>query len=293
MDAKQRISTAAVVVNGLLMVLKVGVGLLVGSVAMISDGIHSATDMLSALLSWLTIRISGRPADRCHPYGHHKYENLAALAQGAMVLAAGVVIAREAFMRLLAPQPLAGMGWGIVVTLMSIGAHTLVCSRMLRIARQTHSPALKGNALHMLTDIGSSLAVLIGLILTHLLGWLGADAVAALLVTGLVFWGAVKLIGEAIRDLVDSGIEPTEYSYVVDTLRRHIPPLVGFHKLRTRRVGQVRYLEAHLEVDGALSVEQAHRLCTHLEKQICQRIPGSRLLFHVEPAVQKEINDIS
>jgi cation diffusion facilitator family transporter len=292
-DTKGSISTAAVVVNGILMVLKVGVGLAVGSVAMISDGIHSATDMLSALLSWLTIRISGRPADCCHPYGHQKYENLAALAQGVMVLAAGVIIGREAIMRLLAPQPLAGMGWGMVVTLVSIGAHTLVCSRMLRIARQTHSPALKGNALHMLTDIGSSLAVLIGLILTRLLGWLAADAVAALLVTGLVFWGAVKLVGEAIRDLVDSGIEPAEYRYVVDTLHRHTPPLVGYHKLRTRRVGQFRYLEAHLEVDGALSVEQAHLLCTHLEKHICQRIPGSRLLFHVEPAVQQKINDNS
>jgi cation diffusion facilitator family transporter len=267
------------------MLLKLGVGVISGSVAIISDGIHSATDLLAALAAWLSVRVSAKPADSCHPWGHGKYENLAALGQGILVLASAGVIAWHSLGRLINPIPLTVIGWGMFVTAVSIVMHSAVTWRMWKVARETESPALAGGALHMLTDISSSLAVLIGLGFARFGGILIADAIAALAVTVMIVTGAVKLIVSSSRDLVDSSLPNREQGAIEDILAGHMPPLKGFHKLRARRVGRFRYLEAHLVVDGALSVEQAHDLCDHLEEHLQEQIPNSRSLLHIEPEV--------
>lgn len=291
MEAKQRVSGQAVLANGLLCLLKVVAGLATGSVALISDAVHSATDLLAALFAWVSIRLAARPADSCHPWGHGKYENLAALVQGVLVLGSAVLIGWQAAERLQNPRELSIVHWGLAVTLTSIAVHSVVCLRMLRVARATYSPALIGSALHMLTDIGSSAAVMLGLAAVRFWDVLTADAMAALLVSGLIAAGAIRLLLGASRDLVDTSWEVSELQKVETIFRRHMPPIQGFHKLRTRRVGNLRYLEAHVLVDGGLTVEQAHGLCNHLEQHVRESLPCSRMLLHVEPGFEQEVLD--
>ena len=265
------------------MLMQLVVGLFAGSVGMISDGIHTATDLLSAMAAWLSIRVSGRPADKCHPWGHGKFENLAALGQGVLILASAGFIAWHAVGRLINPIPLVVMELGMAVTAVTVIIQIWVSLRLWRVSKETESPALAGTALHMLTDISSSAAVFIGLAAARFLGIMIADAIAAIIVTVLIFAGGIKLLITSARDLVDSSLPASEQQSIEEVFAGHMPPLKGFHKLRSRRVGRFRYLEAHLLVDGALSVEQAHALCDHLEDHLRERIPFSRSLLHVEP----------
>lgn len=269
--------------NFAIMGMQICVGLLAGSVGMISDGVHTATDLLSAIAAFFSIRISARPADKCHPWGHGKYENLAALGQGGLILISAATIGWEAVDRLRAPVPLAIMELGMLITAICIVIQVCVSWMLLRTGKKTESPALAGVALHMLTDVGSSVAVLIGLSVTRFWGIMRADAVAALTVAVLVGISGIRLLHSASRDLVDSSLPQAEREAVEGILNKHMPPLRGFHKVRTRRVGRFKYLEAHLLVDGALSVEQAHDLCDHLEEHLRDSIPCSSSLLHVEP----------
>lgn len=283
MDSKNKVSLMAILANTVIMTMQVVIGLLAGSVAMISDGIHTVTDLLSSVAAWISVRISGRPEDSCHPWGHGKFENLAALGQGILILISAGVIGWEALRKLRTPEPLEIVQVGMLVTSVAIIIQICVSWRMWRVGKATESPAVIGSALHMLTDVGSSVAVLIGLAVTHFWGILIADAVAALVVTALIAAGGIKLILTASLDLVDTSLPIAERELVEAVFNCHMPPLKGFHKLKTRRVGRFRYLEAHLVVDGALSVEQAHDLCDHLEDHLRERLPHSRTLLHVEP----------
>lgn len=180
--------------NFIIMLLQIGVGLLTGSVAMISDGIHTITDLLSTVAAWLSVRVSARPADSCHPWGHGKFENLAALGQGFLILISAVVIGWEAIKRLMVPRPLEVMEAGILVTVIAVMIQIGVSWRMWKVGKRTQSPALSGSALHMFTDVASSLAVLLGLVVTRFWGILIADALAALAVTVMIGAGGIKLI---------------------------------------------------------------------------------------------------
>ncbi|MGI6365529.1 MAG: cation diffusion facilitator family transporter [Bacillota bacterium] len=283
MDSKGKVSLLAIAANLLIMALQIAIGILAGSVAMISDGIHTVTDFMAAVGAWISVRVALRPEDACHPWGHGKYENLAALGQGVLILISAAIIGWEAVERLLAPAPLEIAGVGMAVTLVAIILQGLVSWRMWQVAKKTESLAVLGGALHMLTDVASSVAVLVGLAIAHFWGILIADAIAALAVTALIAAGGIKLIYSASLDLVDSSLPRAERESIEEIFTRHMPPLRGFHKLRTRRVGRFRYLEVHLLVDGALSVEQAHDICDHLEEHLRQTLPHSRSALHVEP----------
>ena len=156
---------------------------------------------------------------------------------------------------------------------MTIILQGLVSWRMWQVARK-RILAVLGGAAHA-ADVASSVAVLIGLAIAHFWGILIADAIAALAVTALIAAGGIKLIYSASLDLVDSSLPRAERESIEEIFTRHMPPLRGFHKLRTRRVGRFRYLEVHLLVDGALSVEQAHDICDHLEEHLRQTLPHS------------------
>lgn len=283
MESKGKVTILAMATNVLIMVMQIGIGVLAGSVAMISDGIHTVTDLMASVGAWISVGVARRPEDSRHPWGHGKFENLAALGQGGLILVSAAIIGWKAVGRLMAPQPLEIVSLGLAVTLASISLQTVVSWRMWRVGKETESPAILGGALHMLTDVASSMAVLIGLAVSHFWGILVADAIAALVVTALIAAGGIKLIYAASVDLVDSSLPGEEREAIEEIFIGHMPPLRGFHKLRTRRVGRFRYLEVHLLVDGALSVEQAHGICDHLEEHLRQRVPHSCSALHVEP----------
>lgn len=276
MESKGKVTILAMATNALIMVMQIGIGVLAGSVAMISDGIHTVTDFMVSVGAWISVRIARRPEDSRHPWGHGKFENFAALGQGGLILVSAAIISWKAVGRLMEPQPLEIVSVGIAVTLASIILQTVVSRRMWRVGKETESPAIFGGAVHMLTDVASSVAVLFGLAVSQFWGILVADAIAALVVTALIAAGGIRLIYTASKDLVDSSLPGEEREAIEAIFICHMPPLRGFHKLRTRRVGRFRYLEVHLLVDGALSVEQAHDICDHLEEHLQQRVPHSR-----------------
>jgi len=292
---RQKIGVAllSVVSNSSLVGLKIIVGLAIGSVAVISEAIHSGVDLLAALIALFAVRTSGKPADQGHPYGHGKFENVSGTVEALLIFVAAGWIIWEAVHRLLRAQPLEAPGWGIAVMALSAAVNVAVSSLLFKVGRETDSPALQADAWHLRTDVWTSLGVLGGLGAIALgqalfsvdLHWL--DAVAAIAVALLIVRAAWRLTQRAGRDLLDVSLPPEEDQWIREYLRNEAGPAYGYHHLRTRKAGAHRFVEFHLWVDPQMSVEDSHALGDRLVAGIKQRFPRTRVIVHVEPYAEE------
>ncbi|MHB8080180.1 MAG: cation diffusion facilitator family transporter [Candidatus Krumholzibacteriia bacterium] len=276
--------------NSLLMLLKVVVGVAIGSVAVVSEAIHSGLDLVAASISLFAVRHSGRPADPRHPFGHGKIENISGAIEALLIFLAAGWIVWEAIHKLHHPQPLTAPLWGVAVMGFSALVNTLVSRRLFRVGRATDSMALQADAWHLRTDVWTSLGVTGGLGLIWLGGrlWPGADLhrldpLAALIVALLIGRAAWRLTLESTRDLLDESLPSTELAWIRDTVGALPHPVQGMHDLRTRKAGARRFIELHLEVDGAITVHASHAIADDLERAVEAQFPGAQALVHVDP----------
>lgn len=290
----QRRKTAAawlsVASNSLLVTLKIAVGVAIGSVSVISEAIHSGLDLVAAFIALFAVRHSGRPADPRHPFGHGKIENISGAVEALLIFLAAGWILWEAVHKLRHPQPLTAPAWGVAVMAFSALANTLVSRRLFRVGRATDSMALQADAWHLRTDVWTSLGVTGGLGLIWLGGlvrpgldlhWL--DPVAALVVALLIGRAAWRLTLESTRDLLDESLPSAELAWIHATVDALPHPVQGMHDLRTRRAGAHRFIELHLEVDGAITVHASHAIADDLERAMEVRFPGAQAIVHVDP----------
>jgi cation diffusion facilitator family transporter len=283
-DEKQRTATLSIASNSGLILLKVIAGTITGSVAILTDAVHSSIDLVASIVAYFSIRKAGEPADDSHRYGHEKIENLAAAIEGILVLIGSAAIAFEAIRRLVGNGTVRTLGLGIAVTAFAMFANVLVSWYIGRGARRTDSAALAADATHLRTDAMSSGAVLIGLILLEITGAKWIDPAVALLVAGPIVYTGVGLLNRATRVLVDESLPVAEVAAIRESIESFRPRgVVGYHELRTRRGGSRRYVDLHVQFRAGTSLEDAHRTAHELQDVIAGRLDGADVLIHLEP----------
>jgi cation diffusion facilitator family transporter len=280
---RHRAATLALLATVGLTAGKLGVAALSGSVGLLSEGVHSFLDVVSASLSYFTVREAIKPADADHPFGHGKIETLSSLFESLMLVAAAGLIVYEGVEHLSHPAPLQHQGWAMGVMVVSIAASYWVYRHNLSASHETESSALKVNALHFLSDVVASIGVLVGLVALKLTGWLVIDPIIAFAVAAYILLISVRQVKEALSELSDQQLPESE----IEEIRRIISTFEGrtieAHDLRTRRSGAFRHIDFHLVVCGHMSVNESHAVCDEIELKICERFPAASVNIHVEP----------
>lgn len=289
-EGKSRAALVSVISNIGLTLMKLAAGLATGSVAIISEAVHSGMDLMAALMAYASVKVADRPPDRRHPFGHGKAENLAALFEGLLIVAAGLLIIRQAALGFFHPEPLPQLGLGALVMLISALVNIFVSRYLFRVGRRTESAALIADAWHLRTDVYTSFGVFAALAGIMIGGRLAPelnlhflDPLCALLVALLILKAGASLTWEAVENLLDRCLSQEE----IDLIQRHIqdqsPAIKGCGSLRTRRSGSCRMIYMELRVDRDLSVEEAHQLGEELSNKIREHFPNSQISFHLDP----------
>lgn len=283
MDATARAAAVSVVSNTFLVVTKIVVGLMMGSVSVMSEAAHSGLDLLAAGIAYFSVREARKPADAEHPYGHGKFENVSGVIEAALVLAAGVLIIYEAVWRLIEQAPVELLGLGMVVMGFSAALNLGVSTYLERVARLHKSVALKADALHLRTDVYSSLGVLGGLMLLRLTGWTWIDPVAAIAAALFILYSGWNLAREAFHPLLDHKLSDEEEAEIRGIIDVFNDRYLNVHALRSRRAGHESHVDLHMVVHRHEPVGKVHDLCDEIEASIAQRFPHAQVLIHVEP----------
>lgn len=281
---KQRTAALSVASNSALILLKVIAGSVTGSVAILTEAVHSSIDLVASMVAFVSVRKAEEPADESHRYGHEKVENLAAAIEGVLILVGSAAIGFESVRRLIVGGSTRTLGFGIAVIAFSAVANLIVSAVIARGGRSTRSPALEGDAAHLRTDAASSIAVLVALVLVHLTGLQWIDPVAALLVAALILLTGVRLITRAGRALVDEALPAEETAAIAAEIERFADHgVVGYHALRTRSAGSQRYVDLHVQFRAGTSLEAAHHTAHELQDAIAAALGGADVLIHLEP----------
>ena len=282
---KTRAAALSIVSNSVLIVLKLAAGAITGSVAILTEAMHSSVDLIASIVAFVSVRQADKPADDDHPYGHDKIENLAAAIEAMLILIGAGVIVFESVRRLASGSTeVHSLGIGIGVIAFSVLANVVVSTVLARRARETDSPALEGDAAHLRTDAATSAAVLVGLVVVELTGAAWLDPVIALAVAAAIVYAGIKLLLRASRVLVDEALPPEELDAVRAAIEEFGPRGVcGYHKLRARRAGSRRYVDLHVQFVGGTTLEDAHDTAHRLQDAIRLRLRGADVLIHLEP----------
>lgn len=290
MDANLQKRIAAglsVVSNSVLITLKFVVGFFTGSISIISEAIHSSTDLLASFLAFFSVSRSSEPADDGHPFGHGKYEDMSGFLEGLLIFAASIYIFYEAAKKLLNPISVETIDtfWGIVIMLFSVLANIFVSRYLFFVAKKTDSIALYADAQHLKTDIYSSFAVFVGLLLIKITDNSIFDPVLAILVGVLILRTGFKICKTSLNNLLDGSLpeENTEIiEHTVNDFRQQ--GVLGYKNIKTRRAGAIKIIEITLMLPCEMTICNAHSLCDAIEHSIEEKLGNTDIIIHQEPA---------
>lgn len=273
----------AIFVSIFLVVFKIMVGLSTNSISIISDAMHSGMDVVASTITLIAIYFAKKPADKCHNYGHGRYEDLAAVIQSFLIFLISITIISQAISRIVSQNLITETMPGIIVMLVSISLHSVTVFIMLKYAKKEQSVALRANALHLLADVITSVGVIIGLIVIHFTGLRIIDPIVAIVVAIIIIKTGFDIGKESIGQLLDSSLTTDEKNVIVAKIKLFSPPIIEFHHLRTRRVGLNRQIDFHLVFPDEYSLTEAHNISTKIEKEIQDNIPNFKTIIHLEP----------
>jgi cation diffusion facilitator family transporter len=280
-----RIAIGSVIVGLAVLALKAVAWQLTGSLALMSDALESLVNVATALAVIVALRVARRPADDNHPYGHHKAEFFSAVLEGVLIVIAALFILREAYAGFLNPRALDAPLLGLAINAGASLINGVWATILIRTGRRHRSPALVADGRHLMTDVVSSVGVLIGVALAFVTGWWWLDPVMALLVALNILWSGWVVIRGSLSGLMDEAVSDEEMT----TIRRVIADAASddaaleAHDLRTRHAGQVTFIDFHLVMPGDTTVEAAHDLCDRIEAALMEALPDARVTIHVEP----------
>ena len=282
--ARSRAAAISIVSNTLLITLKIVAGVLTGSVAILTEALHSAIDLLASFIAFFSVRRAEEPADASHRYGHEKFENAAAAAEGMLILAGSAVIAYAAIRSLIRGPELENLGIGIIVIGFASIANMAVSSWLFRRARETSSAALEGDAAHLRTDAYTSIGVLVGLGLVAVTGEEWLDPVVALIIAAAIVVTGIRITTGSLRVLVDEALPDDDLEVIRVAIESFADRgVVGYHQLRTRQAGARRYVDLHVQFVHGTTLEEAHRIGHQLQDRIADELTGADVLIHLEP----------
>lgn len=278
-----RLAGWSIVIAAVVLGLKFAAWWVTGSVALYSDALESVVNVVTAALAWVAIRISHRPADKQHPFGHHKAEYFSAVIEGVLIVIAALLIFREAVIALYRPHaleaPLVGMGINFVAA--AINAYWAWL--LITAGRRARSPALQADGRHILVDVVTSAGVLVGLTLVLVTGWQPIDSIIAIAVGINVLWEGWKVISNSVDGLMDSAVPDPLATEIRQTIIANADGALEVHDIKTRGAARVTFIEFHLVVDGAMSVADSHAICNRIEAALAEVIGEVQVIIHVEP----------
>lgn len=280
MNKKVKTATLSVFSNTFLIILKLTVGMITHSVSIISEAIHSAMDLAAAVIAFFSVRISDDPPDKRHPYGHGKIENISGVIEAILIFIAAIWIIYEAVHKIIAGGTVESIGLGSLVMLVSAAVNTFVSARLYKVARETDSLALEADALHLKTDVYTSLGVGIGLGLIWFTKLYFLDPVVAMLVALLIIRESYSLLKKAFTPLLDTALDDDDLEIIRKTL---LDLSLHAHEIRTRKAGNYKFVDMHLEMDPKVPLEEVHKTCDILEESLKSKISYLDVNIHVEP----------
>jgi cation diffusion facilitator family transporter len=288
MITKPRAAALSIVSNSTLIALKLAAAAITGSVAILSEALHSMIDLIASVIAFVAVRRADEPADVDHPYGHEKVESFAASIEGMLILVGAGVIVYEAVRRLVTSAEVESLGVGIAVIGFSVVANLIVSAFLRHQAHRHESPALAGDAAHLGTDALTSAGVLAGLVLVEVTGINAIDSAVALVVAVAIVYSGVSIMRRSTGALVDEAPPPEEMDRIEQAIARARPKeMVGYHKLRARITGRRRYIELHVQFRSGTSLEHAHALAHELRDAIEGELRDAEVLIHVEPETSR------
>jgi cation diffusion facilitator family transporter len=280
MNKKINIARLSVLSNMFLIVIKLIVGIISGSVSILSEAIHSTMDLIASFVAYFSVRVSDTPPDKKHPYGHGKIENISGVIEAILISIAAFWIIYEAIHRILAGGKVESIGMGSLVMLTSALINSYVSARLYKVAKETDSLALEADALHLKTDVYSSLAVAIGLGLIWITKLYFLDPAVAMLVALFILTESYRLLRKAFTPLIDVALDDTDL-YIIKEEIQNLK--LNAHEIRTRRAGNYKFVDMHLEMDPEISLKMVHELCDKLEQKLKGKIKYLDVSIHVEP----------
>jgi cation diffusion facilitator family transporter len=287
-DYRKKTKTArlSIISNVFLILIKLVAGILSGSVSIISEAIHSGMDLIAAVIAFFSVKVSGLPPDKRHPYGHGKFENVSGVIEAILIQVAAVWIIYEAIHKLLNPSEVESLPIGIIVMAVSGIVNFFVSRRLYKVAQETDSVALEADALHLKTDVYTSIGVAVGLGLLWITGLTWLDPVVAILVALLITYESFVLLKKAYSPLLDTTLPDQDVQVITRAITKHMKPGMSFHALRTRRSGHYKYVDLHIEVPGETSVAVSHKICDEIEKEVETELPDVEVTIHIEPLMK-------
>lgn len=266
-----------------LIALKVVVSLVTGSISILAQTIDSSLDLFAITIIFFALRVASHPADEEHPFGHGKVEGIAATVQALLILVAGGSIIYSAVLKIIHGAQIAETEAGIAVMAVSAIASLLLSRHLKKVAKATDSIALESYAGNIAADVYSTSGVLLGLVIIRFTGLTIIDPILAIGVALLILKAGFEVMRKSFGELVDVKLPPEEEKELLSYISRHDDRIMGFHAVRTRKAGNTRFIDLHLVMPRNVSVEEAHRICDHLEEGIKHRLSNASVTIHVEP----------
>ncbi len=260
-----------------------------GSVALYSDALESIVNILASLAAWWAVKVSMKPADHDHPFGHHKAEYFSAILEGILIIIAAIIILREAWMALSTVKLLQKPGVWLVIHVVASVINCMWGWILIHQGKIHRSPALKADGIHFITDVFTSLAILIGLVAGFFSGWGVLDPILAIIVAVNILLQGWKVINSAVQGLMDVGVELNETMRIRELISANAQGALEVHDLLTRVAGRVTFIEFHLVVPAVMSVGEAHRICDKIEGALQEEFDNVRISIHVEPEEEAKL----
>jgi cation diffusion facilitator family transporter len=287
---KTSVALLSIISNGTLVALKLVTGIVIGSISVLSEAAHSSMDLIASIIAFIAVRISGKRPDEHHQFGHGKVEDISALAEALLIFVASIWIIYEAVQKILHPQPLEAVDWGLGVMLLSVVANIVVSQLLFKVGKSSESPALIADAWHLRTDVYTSAGVLVALALIWMgdriwpgvdLHWI--DPIAAIAVAFLIMYAAYKLTRDAIKDLVDTSPPQAETMWLNTYLESWYPTVRSVHRVRSRKAGGARFIDLHIVVDPSMTVSASHEITEKMTAHVREKLENADITVHIEP----------
>lgn len=283
---RQKVASLAfwsIVVACVVLALKLVAWYITGSVALYSDALESIVNVIASAAAFWAIRVSYKPADQDHPFGHHKAEYFSAVLEGVLIIVAALLILNEVWQSWRHPAPIEQPWNGLAVNGVATVINAIWAWMLIRAGRSSRSPALVADGQHIMTDVITSVGVFVGLVGAVLTGWQILDPALAVIVALNILWQGWHVIGSSMNGLMDRAVDSHEHLQIRDIISANSKGALEVHDLKTRIAGRATFIEFHLVVDADMTVGDSHVICDRIEDALKADIPSVRVTIHVEP----------
>ena len=282
-DKLKLAAVTSIVVAAIVFGLKYLAYWVTGSVALYSDALESIVNLITAAVALYAIHVSAQPADRRHQFGHHKAEYFSAVIEGVLIVVAALLILHEAYDAFLRPRVLSEPARGLAINGLATAINAGWSYFLLTWGRRQRSPALVGDGWHLLTDVATSIGVIVGLALAMATGWQALDPALAALVAANILWAGWRLVRESVSGLMDEAVTAEVARHIRDVISSNAEGAIEAHDVKTRTAGRATFIEFHLVVPGSMTVAASHVICDRIEQALQAAVLDAQVLIHVEP----------